>query len=155
MAKKTRKTAAKKRGPKKPAAKKRAAKKAAPRKPAAKKAAVAAEQGPIPASLLGSPAGREHALDALGKWFVDSMLAAENEGAARETIELGLCTLYDIREAAGQARGEGGGRFFLVDGVGLGDSSRPVPWEVLARCALAESLTRWNAFFEAALPEVR
>lgn len=150
MAKKTKKPAAKKR-----VAKKAAPRKPAPRKPAPKKPAVAADQGPIPASLLGSPAGREHALDALGKWFVDSMLTAQNDGAARETIELGLSTLYDIREAGGQARGECGRRFFLVDGVGLGDSNRPNPWEVLARAAPAESLARWNALFEAVLPGVR
>jgi len=148
------KLAAKKLAAKKPAAKKRAAKKPAATGPAPQQPQTVpptespALNSPIPAAWLRDEAGRERALDSLAAWVVSTLQAAQDDGSARETLRVAIGTFYDIREAASQPRGEYAGHFFIVDGVGLGDSNRPVPWQVLAETVSQERLTRFSAIFD-------
>jgi hypothetical protein len=76
-------------------------------------------------------------------------LATANDEAAMQIIEEAIEAFYDIREAAGQPRGMYAGHFYMVDGVGLENTGRPVPWVELRarvgpeRCeALAELYRR-------------
>ena len=106
-------------------------------------------RSPIPVAWLFDEEGRERALDSLASWTVSTLQAAQaDEAAARETLKIAVETFYDIREAAQQPRGEYAGQFFIVDGVGLGDSNRPVPWQVLSETVPQEHLTRLSAIFE-------
>ncbi len=132
---------------KKPAAKK----KPAPKKRAAPEPVASAPRmrSPIPVAWLFDDEGRERALDSLASWTVSTLQAAQaDEAAARETLKIAVETFYDIREAAQQPRGEHAGHFFIVDGVGLGASNRPVPWQVLAETVPQDHLTRLSAIFE-------
>ena len=67
-----------------------------------------------------------------------------------------ISTFYDIRESGAQFRGEYAGHFFMVDAVGLDNTDRPVPWEVLRGRVGDERLTQLSAIFdEAVLQAVR
>lgn len=104
---------------------------------------------PLPGFDLSTPQGREHALDLLGEWFAESLAAADGDAErATEVITQSIKTFYDIRESADQPRGEYAGHFFIVDAVGLDDSDRPVPWDVLMKRALPEHLERYRALFD-------
>lgn len=145
--KKTKQPALKAKPKKKPAAKK----KPAPRKRAAPEPVASAPRmrSPIPVAWLFDEEGRERALDSLASWTVSTLQAAQaDEAAARETLKIAVETFYDIREAAKQPRGEYAGHFFIVAGVGLGASNRPVPWQVLAETVPQDHLTRLSAIFE-------
>ena len=85
---------------------------------------------PIDRKRLRTARAREAALDALGAWIVDVLAHAE-DAQAPSLIASAIAAFYDIREAAGQPRGEYAGHFFLCDGVGIDESDRPVPWEAL------------------------
>lgn len=131
----------------KPAAKKKAAKK--PKAVPAPKVSAPRMRSPIPVAWLFDEEGRERALDSLASWTVSTLQAAQaDDAAARETLKIAVEAFYDIREAAKQPRGEYAGHFFIVDGVGLGASNRPVPWQVLAETVPQEHLNRLSAIFE-------
>ena len=111
--------------------------------------------GPDKKKLKTSKA-REAALDAIGKWFVEALLAASSDKKrASDVITRAIRSFYDVREAAGQERGEYAGHFFMVDAVGLDDADRPVPWEALERKASPKDLALWQKLFDAIEPEVR
>lgn len=106
---------------------------------------------PIDPMQLTTPAGRERALDRLGVWFVDGLVAAgEDHAAAAAHMREAIVAFYDIREAADQLRGMYAGHFFMVDAVGLADTHRPVPWDDLARRVGADRLDAYRARFDAA-----
>lgn len=106
-------------------------------------------RSPIPVAWLFDAEGRERALDSLASWTVSTLQAAQaDEAAARETLKIAVEAFYDIREAAQQPRGEQAGKFFIVDGRGLADSNRPVPWQVLAETVPQDHLNRLSAIFE-------
>jgi hypothetical protein len=65
-----------------------------------------------------------------------------------------ICAFSDVREVAGQERGEYAGHFFMVDAVGPDDSERPVPWNVLRERVGEERLDELSALFDEVLPEV-
>ena len=99
---------------------------------------------------------REKALDALGVWFVDALLAAgSDKKRASAVITAAIRSFYDVRESGDQERGEYAGHFFMVDAVGLDDSDRPVPWEILAEKATAANIALWQKLFERLEPKVR
>ena len=109
---------------------------------------------PVPVAWLADEAGRELALDSLAAWVVSTLQAAQDDASARQTLRVAIETFYDIREAAQQPRGEYAGHFFIVDAVGLGESNRPVPWQVLAETVSQDRLDRFSALFEEAVREV-
>lgn len=138
------KVAAKKR----PAAKKPAAGKKPSPKPARAVAQPTAVLSPVPTAWLTDAEGRERALDTLGSWVVSTLQAAQNDLAVRQTLHAAIAAFYDIRASANQPRGEFAGHFFIVDAVGLGDSNRPVPWQVLAETVSQERLNRFSEIFD-------
>lgn len=98
---------------------------------------------------LTTAAARENALDMLGQWFADSLASANGDReAATEIITEAIKVFYDIREAAGQYRGEYAGHFFMVDAIGLDDSDRPVPWVELAGRISPKHLTIYHEIFD-------
>lgn len=100
-------------------------------------------------SDLSTVDARENALDMLGLWLTDSLASANGDReAATEIITEAIKVFYDIREAAGQYRGEYAGHFFLVDAIGLDDSDRPVPWVELAKRAAPEQLALYQEIFD-------
>lgn len=111
----------------------------------------------LPSGLkrLATAAEREAALDAIGDWLVEQLSAATaSEEHARSAIAAAIAAFYDVRQSAGQPRGEYAGHFFYVDAVGLGSTGRPVPWTALREkvgAARAEALAR---LFDAVEPGV-
>lgn len=104
---------------------------------------------PNQSSDLSTNHGREDALDALGQWLTDTLASANgNREAATEIITEAIKTFYDIREAAGQYRGEYAGHFFMVDAVGLEDSDRPIPWVELSKRVAPEHLALYQEVFD-------
>jgi len=98
---------------------------------------------------LTTEAGREGALDALGQWFAEAIAATGGERAVASTIiARAIAAFYDIREAGDQPRGMFAGHFFMVDGVGLAASDRPVPWDELAMRVTPEELEVYLELFD-------
>ncbi len=98
---------------------------------------------------LTTAKAREKALDALGTWFVAALLAAgRDRKSASDVITHAIRSFYDVRESAKQERGEYAGHFFMVDAVGLGDTERPVPWNVLEKQATETELALWQKLFD-------
>ncbi len=92
----------------------------------------ASSRAPVGLESLTTPAAREAALDALGRWFVEAVAdAGADDDAARAAMEAAIASFYDIRESADQPRGEYAGHFFRVDAVGLDATQRPIPWDEL------------------------
>jgi len=132
----------------------RDAKKPSSTRPAQKKRAP--EKLKLDKKKLGTSKARETALDAIGKWFVEALLAAGSDRKlASDVIAHAIASFYDVREAAGQERGEYAGHFFMVDAVGLGDTDRPVPWELLGKKASPKDLELWQTLFDKVEPKVR
>lgn len=101
----------------------------------------------LDAKKLRTDAGREALLDELATWIVEELVGA-NDDDARATIRGAISAFYDVREAAEQPRGEFAGSFFQVDAVGLGASTRPVPWVAL-RARVGDARTKQlDAFFD-------
>lgn len=115
-------------------------------------AAAGAGAPPFPPDWLADGAGREKAFDALGHWFAAAVLAAPDDATAREVMRVGVERFSDIRESAGQPGGEYAGHFFMVDAVGLADSDRPVPFNVI-RDAAPDREDHLLAIFEDVLSE--
>lgn len=109
---------------------------------------------PIDRKRLRTARAREAALDTLGAWIVD-VLADAQDAQARSLMESAIAAFYDIREAAGQPRGEYAGHFFLCDGVGLDDSERPVPWDGLRARVGIRRAKALAALFGKVEPEVK
>jgi len=124
---------------------------APPPKKKAKKIAVTKPS--IDAKLLRTDKGREKALDELGAWIALKLEKADDD-AARAVMAGAISAFYDIREAAGQERGEYAGHFFMVDAVGIDSTKRPVPWQVLRKKIGDERLDELSAIFEEVEPEV-
>lgn len=99
---------------------------------------------------LRTSAAREKALDVLGAWFVDAVAATiDDEARCRAVLRTAITRFFDVREAAGQERGEYAGHFFLVDAVGLDDSDRPVPGVVLGKSVTPAQYQRLLEWFDA------
>jgi hypothetical protein len=79
---------------------------------------------------------------------------ASGEASARAALAGAICAFSDVREAAGQERGEYAGHFFMVDAVGLDDTGRAVPWNVLRERVGEERLDELSALFDEVLPQV-
>ena len=100
--------------------------------------------------------GRELALDAVGRWFGEALVACRGDPErATGIITEAITTFYDIREAADQLRGIYAGHFFLVDGVGLEDSDRPVPWDLVRTEAAPEHAELYYQIFNQVEATVR
>jgi hypothetical protein len=139
------------------AQKKKKPTKAAPKK-VTKKASLAKQAitAPVDRKKLKTEEQREKALDDLGAWIVEALASAGTDKKnAKAIIEDAIKTFYDIREAAEQERGEYAGHFFMVDAVGIDDTDRPVPWQVLAKRVPEEAITMYNEIFDKAEREVR
>jgi hypothetical protein len=109
---------------------------------------------PIEAKQLRTAKGREKQLDALGAWIVDALTGVADDERVRGVMRGAIAAFYDIREAADQERGEYAGHFFMVDAVGLGDTDRPVPWELLRPRVGDARLDRLSELFDEALEDV-
>jgi hypothetical protein len=129
-----------------------AAKKAKASKPKKKKKLVM-KKPPLDKAKLRRKKGREELLDAIGAWIVEALDGA-NDDDARAAIAGAICAFSDVREAAGQERGEYAGHFFMVDAVGLDDTDRPVPWNVLRERVGDARIDALNVIFDEVLPEV-
>jgi hypothetical protein len=127
--------------------------KEAPAPAAKRKKKLAATKPPIDKKLLRTDRGREKALDELGAWIVTA-LAKAGDDAARAAIAGAIGAFYDVREAADQERGEYAGHFFMVDAVGLDESKRPVPWNVLREKVGDARLDELSALFDEVQPEI-
>jgi hypothetical protein len=139
--------------PKKGAVKKKSkAKATAKAKPKKKKLVM--RKVPLDAAKLDDEKGREELLDAIGAWIVDALDGASDD-AARAAIAGAISAFSDVREAAGQERGEYAGHFFMVDAVGLDNTDRPVPWNVLQKRVGMERLGELSVLFDEVLPKVR
>jgi hypothetical protein len=114
---------------------------------------IAMKKPPLDAKQLKSDKGREALLDTIGAWIVDALDGA-NDDAARAALAGAISAFSDVVEAAGQERGEFAGHFFMVDAVGLDESNRPVPWQVLRERVGDERLDQLSAMFDEVLPEV-
>ena len=121
--------------------------------PKKQKKKIAITKPPIDEKLLRTDKGREKALDDLGAWIVKQLEKADDD-AARAVIAGAIGAFYDIREAADQERGEYAGHFFMVDAVGLDNTNRPVPWQVLRKKIGDERLDELSALFEEVEPEI-
>ena len=120
------------------------------------KKATAPGKPPVDAKRLATAEGRERALDTLARWFVDGLVGARgDDAAALRVIEASIGALYDVREAAGQVRGEYAGHFFRADGVGLGNTGRPVPWSDLVSRVGTARAAELEALFDEAESTVR
>jgi hypothetical protein len=128
-------------------------KKEEPAPPREKKKKIAIKKPSIEKKLLRTDKGREKALDDLGAWIVESLEKADDD-AARSVMAGAIGVFYDIREAADQERGEYAGQFFMVDAVGLDNTKRPVPWEVLRKKVGDERLDELSELFDEVLPEI-
>src|SRR5262249_24984196 len=89
-----------------------AAPKAKPSKPPAKKKFVM-KKPPLDEVKLDDDKGREELLDVIGTWIVDGLDGASDDDA-RAVLAGAICAFSDVREAAGQERGEYAGHFFMV-----------------------------------------
>lgn len=106
---------------------------------------------PLPAFDTSTEEGRELALDALGLWFTEALVAAEGDhGVAFDVMCRGISAFYDIREAADTPRCMYAGHFFMVDAVGLAYSDRPVPWVELSKRVMPEVLEAFQNLFDRA-----
>lgn len=111
---------------------------------------------PVDPADLTSPEGRERALDRLGVWFVEGLLATgDDRAAAAAHLRDAITAFYDIRESADQLRCMYAGHFFMVDAVGLDHTDRPVPWHELARRVDPARLEHYKTLFDAAEREAR
>jgi hypothetical protein len=108
---------------------------------------------PIDEAKLDDEKGRELLLDAIGAWIVDA-LASANDDDARGAIAGAISGFSDVCEAAGAERGEFAGHFFMVDAVGLEESDRPVPWQVLRQRVGEERIDELSKLFDEVLPQV-
>jgi hypothetical protein len=104
---------------------------------------------PFSTEDLDTDAGRERALDSLGPWLVSQVAEAE-DAVAIAAMRQAIVWFYDIRESADQPRSMYAGHFFLVDGVGLDHSDRPVAWDLLAGRVSRKRLDRLQSLFDQA-----
>ena len=110
---------------------------------------------PIDPEDLETPDRREAALDALAVWFVDALLASEGDyDTASALIRIAIGTFYDVREAGGVPRSDAG-RYFMVDGVGIGPTRRAVPWSELAERAPPSHHEIYRGLFDELVADVR
>ena len=98
---------------------------------------------------LCTDAGRERALDSLAPWLV-AQVADADDVAASAALRQAIVWFYDIRESSDQPRGMYAGHFFLVDGIGLASSDRPVAWDLLAQRVTRERLDHLKTLFDRA-----
>lgn len=104
---------------------------------------------PFQIADLSTDAGRERALDSLAPWLVDQVADAD-DAAVIAAMRQAIIWFYDIRESADQPRCMYAGHFFLVDGIGLDDSDRPVAWQLLAQRVTRERLDHLQTLFDRA-----